>query len=529
MGFNPAKGLSNAKALVQRAFTENTNKRTNSYENRMARIVYPYEISPNDNSNNGYILAVAELFGETKHLYITINDEVYQSQKERALENKDKSNYGDQFNGAFIDSKMANKIGFPAENKDGKKIKAIILEGAVFQTGKTKSINGEEFIPVVVRRIHNVKKIKKAIEGWFTASFYHDNEIGANRISSLEYWGETPTPVEFDDEKQISEIKSYLDMITEETQKYKDGSKSVDNNPRLGFKFIASTETYETDPATNEQVLQSRRIIDSSTCLDVVEVASKVYEPINSEQLGSLMEAYKDYVFNGDEESESVVKKLNLDPASILFELVTFKIYRTSSVGSNTGFIIDENRKGIQNSPLYKMITTPYFNSVIGDTPSLGKNHAFLGVVKISPDKRDDVTDELSVRSFATQALFSDIGGNILSALRNAKDGKKYEIEEKIRKRYYTPAQIEEFERRKESKQIETSGASGLQQASSGLTPPSNLSLDKTTQTTEHQPENIENIFGDEQKNDTATESVSTAKPEPTKEPSLDVDDDLPF
>lgn len=520
-GFNPAAALGNCKAVVQRKFSQNSNQKQTTYENRVARLVYPYEISPNDHTNNGYILAVLNMFGEEKHVKIMISDEAYQDQKKR--EEIKNNNTDSQFNGAYIDQRMKDKIVFTEENKE-KKTKLIGLEGAVF-SNKVEKIGGVEFITATVRRIQNVKYANKVEEGVFTASAFFDRESQVKRVSSIEFWGETPTPVSFDDAESIEKLSSYLEAVSKDYQEYSNGNKDVDMKPRLGFKFIASKVSHKENPATGEKTVE-REIFDTSTSMDTLvfedESGNTTYPPINTESLMGLIEGYKTYVLKGFNDEKGVIEKLGISEDEVLFEFATYKSFRTSTAQKST-FTIDENRKGIQFSPLYKMVNTPYFNSLNEEDPQLGKNHAVMGFIKISKDKINEETMTKQVQSLATNVYFGDIGGNILSFLRN-KDGSKYNIVEKIKKRYWTPEQIKNFEAKKEENKLKQGDSASL--SSSGLTPPSNLTL-SAAPATDTESDDMENMFADTAVNTPVKED--TAKPENNPMPELNIDDDLPF
>lgn len=546
MGFDPAKaGLNNTKLIVQRAYSQNSRKQKSSYEQRSARLVYPYEISPNDLSNNGYILAVIDnLFndGETRHLKIMINDEAYKDQK--LYDQKNPTKNEGNFNGAYIDSKMAAKIEFKATNVEDRK-KIIGLEQAVFHTGKIEKINGVEYIPVSARRIVNCKYLNKAEYGPITATAYFDDENRVYKIGSLDLW-ETK-PVTFYDKDNLEKVKEYLNMVSEETIRYNNKEDDVNMLPRAGFRFIASKVVYTTDPATQEKVVDKRIIFDSTDSFTAArDEDTEKTRPIRYEELEALMNGYKAYVFDGYSENDaSLIEVLNNTPditykegenfhelgkiekEDVLIELITFKTYMPAPMQMKH-FSFDTEKKGVEYNPLFKMTRRPFYNSILGSEAKLGRNLAVLGFIKISKDKINEETMTKSVQSFVTSAHFGDFAGNILTYLRNAEDDKKYFVVEKIRAMVRTEEDRKREEQRNEERKLKEGNANTLSSADSGLSAPSNLSLQGSSQEQDKHEE--ENLFSEESTEKTqVVESVEQTKaPEPVSS-IIDEDDDIPF
>lgn len=526
MGFDASKvSLGQSKVVIQQSFKP----RNNTNNNRPPinpRVVFPYEIVGNDTANNGYILAVVDNLyndGETRHLKITIDDGAYSEQKAR---DKAKPRPEDpNFNGAYIDTKMVKKFNIQESNKTDKK-KAIGLEGAIFG-GKAEKINDIEYIPVVVRRIINVPRLDKVKEGVFTASGYYDQSKETQVVTSIEHW--MINPIQFDDKVNIEKLENYLDEVGELERIYKDNKANnitdrVDQKPRLGFKFIASRVTKNVDPATNEPVIEKRTIIDSSDCFEASKTEEGEYSSLSKEMLQILLQGYKQYVFEGYGEAEpSLVEKLDIPADEVVVELISFHSYRTTTMSDR--FVINSGRKGIEYSPLYRMLNTPYHNSIGTDKETRGKSHAALGFILVSPDKTEEneAGDLRKVKQcLVSREFFGTIQANILSFLRHPEDDKKYEVDERIRKRVYSQEELQQIAKRKEEKELKEGGkTSGLSQGSSSLAqPPQNLGLQAAQEKTE---DSMADIFSEPKEKEIA-QPVEKSAP-----PIDDYDDDIPF
>lgn len=520
MGFNPSSvpGLNNVKVRQQQAFRKPNDKQYSQQEMVTPRLIHQYHIVPNDAANNGYILGVLDWYGQERHVKVTISDEAYQSQKARDAESK--KTYEGNFNGAYIDSKMEAKLKFIESNQTDKKF-VIGLEGAVFKSGKIEKINGIDYIPVVARRIANFKSAAKAVEGFFTASGYYDKDIEAYRVSAIESWSKNP--INFNDEENIVKLEEMLDVINKNRDLYESGDKNADMLPNLGFRFIASKVTKGKEKDSEEEVVLSRKIFDSSSAMDIIQLENNSYRPLNRTFLRQMMEGYTHYVLN---EEDGVAKSYGADESEVLLEIVPFKVYRTSTI--EPVFNLNTTNENVKRRPLYQMIQTPYLNSLSEDeTPTVGRNLAFTGFIKISKNKMDEDTGKVTIQSLVTNFNFGTLRGNVLSFIRNGDDDKKYEIEERIRQRYYTEEEKIEIEKRKEEKLLREGKPAGSSLSKdAGLNPPSSLSLQSAPSADSHETSmEAEDLFSD-QKPTVETQKVET-KPEPTI--VEDDDDDIPF
>ena len=514
MGFNPANipGLNNVKVRQQQAFRKPNDRQFNQQEVVTPRLVYQYKIVPNDNANNGYILGVLDWYGQERHVKITMSDEAYQAQKARDAESK--KTYEGNFNGAYIDSKMEAKLKFLESNQTDKKF-VIGLEGAIFKANKVEKLNGIEYIPVVVRRIINFKSAAKAIEGFFTASGYYDKDIEAYRVSAIESWSKNP--IRFDDEENISKLDEMLDVINTNRDLYESGDRSVDMLPNLGVRFIASHVTKGKEKDSEEEVVLSRKIFDSSSAMDVLQLEDNTYRPLSKTFMHQMMEGYAHYILNSE---DGVAKTYGVPESEVLLEIVPFKVFRTSTIEST--FSLNTTNENVKRRPLYQMIQTPYLNSLSEDeTPTVGRNLAFTGFIKITKNKVDEDTGKVTIQSFVTSVNFGTLRGNALSFIRNGEDDKKYEIEERIRQRYFTEEEKIEIEKRKEEKLLKEGKPAGSSLSKdSSLNPPSSLSLQSAPSAEAHDASlDADNLFSEEKKVE--------VKPEPSV--SVDDDDDIPF
>lgn len=522
MGFNPtaALGLENAKVRQQQAFRNPSERKFTQQELVVPRLAYQYKIVPNDMSNNGYILAVLDLYGEEKHVKISMSDEAYQAQQLK--DSKSKATYEGNFNGAYIDSKMAAKIKFLENNKEEKKY-VIGLESAIIKSGKVDKIDGVEYTNIVVRRIINFKSAAKALEGFFTASGYYDRQKEAYQVSSLEHWAQNP--IGLNDTESLGKLVESLELINSNRQAYENGDKSADMLPNLGFRLISSKLTYGKDEKTGEQVVLSRKIFHSSDAIDLIRLEDGSYISLSEDFLFKIIEGYKNYVLNGE---DSAAAQYGVKSEDVLIELVPFKVYRTSTIEPR--FTLNTTNENVKKGPLYQMIQTPYFASLSEDeVPTVGKNLAYVGFVKISKNKIDEDTAKVTIQSLVTSYSFGTLRGNVLSFIRNGEDGKKYEIEERIRQRYFTEQERLEIEKRKEEKMLKEGGAgSSSLSKDSSLNAPSGLSLHSSADSNE---ESSNLVDSDELFNE-APQTTETKNSEATKNPDSDYgddDDDIPF
>lgn len=473
MGFNPASVMKgNVKVRQQQAFRKKTTSAYSNQETVTPRIVYHYEISPNDTANNGYILGVLNYYGEERHVKITVTDAAYQAQKARDAAKNGK--YENNFNGAYIDSRMVSsgKIKVDPKNAENK-TQALGLEGAVFHPSKVEKINGIEYIPVSVNRIINIKRLDKAIEGIFTANGYYDRNTESYKVSTIDEW--YLNPVSFEDKEEIDKFKKRLENLNELRDRYESGEGSVDMLPNLGFKFIATAVTYGEDKETKERVVVSRDLFNSSSCMDLLQLEDNKYRPLNAEFLDAMIDGYTDYIFNGLDGEKSQVEIAQVNPDDVVLEILAFQAYRVTSVDERNRFSFNTTNEKVKGIPLYQMIQTPYFNALEEDEPSVGRNLAYTGFIKLSKDKVNEETMTKTIQSLVTESFFGNVRGNILSFIRNT-DGGKYTVREEIRKRYYTPEERMEIEKRAEEKKLRE-GNSGL--SGSNMNAPSGLGLEE--------------------------------------------------
>lgn len=380
------------KTRTQRAYRDaGSSQNANRRQATINRLVEVLSISPSQDGQGTVLVKDKNVTtGADIYFNVRVSSEAIKNQKARDQAAPEAVSEREWI-GSYIDDKFAKRI-----EVGGK----IILENSLMSGQKYKE-GDKEIIPVEASWIHNVTEPAedKTFKSIVTAEAYQ------SRLRSLQCW--RPTAVSAADRDGI---KALVESMNEVIEKRNEGVLV----PNIGVRF----RTLIVNPADPE----SYQVKDSSTPFDYVvgEAEDDKGHPLDGESFVSLVNEYVEYILGPEgKPEEGKFYEEGLKEEQISIEVMSYVNYFASPKSKSM-----QVREDLKNSANFRLANTPIKNAIDDETPSLGKNLAFTGVMMLSGDKYDKKTKTETPRYLAVRFFPDGISGNVLSFVR-AFDGKK--------------------------------------------------------------------------------------------------------